>query len=131
FPALDGDLPSIVRAQGVYLYDDRGRQLIDAAGGVGCVTSIGHAVPEVVEAISEQLKTVAFIPWSQFQTESARRLAETIADLTPEGLDAVALLNSGSEVTEGAVKLARQYWLARGRPDKHLIVSRWQGFHGM
>jgi adenosylmethionine-8-amino-7-oxononanoate aminotransferase len=131
FPTLEGDLPTIVRAEGVYLYDDRGRQLIDAAGGVGCVTSIGHAVPEVVEAIAEQLRTVAFVPWSQFQTEPARRLAETIADLTPAGLDAVALFNSGSEITEGAVKLARQYWLARGRADKHLVISRWQGFHGM
>ena len=131
FPALRGDLPEIVRAEGVYLYDERGRRLIDAAGGVGCVTSVGHSVPEVVDAIAAQLRTVAFVPWSQFQTQPARRLAEAIADLTPTGLDAVALLNSGSEVTEGAVKLARQYWLARGRPDKHLIISRWQGFHGM
>ena len=131
FPALGGDLPEIVRAEGVYLYDERGRRLIDAAGGVGCVTSVGHSVPEVVDAIAAQLRTVAFVPWSQFQTQPARRLAEAVADLTPTGLDAVALLNSGSEVTEGAVKLARQYWLARGRPDKHLIISRWQGFHGM
>src|SRR5947209_7293585 len=131
FPALDGELPVIQRAEGIYLFDDRGRRLIDAAGGVGCVTSVGHAVPEIVDAIAEQLRTVAFVPWTQFQSEPARQVADTIAELTPPGLDAVALLNSGSEVTEGAVKLARQYWLARGRPDKHLIVSRWQGFHGM
>ena len=131
FPALGGDLPAIVRAEGVYLYDDAGRQLIDAAGGVGAVTSIGHAVPQVVEAIASQLRTVAFVPWTQFQSEPAQRLAEAVAELTPRGLNAVALFNSGSEVTEGAVKLARQHWLARGRPDKHLVVSRWQGFHGM
>jgi adenosylmethionine-8-amino-7-oxononanoate aminotransferase len=131
FPALGGDLPTIVRAQGIYLYDDAGRPLIDAAGGVGAVTSIGHAVPEVVDAIAEQLRTVAFVPWTQFQTEPAQRLAEAIAETTPRGLNSVALFTGGSEVTEGAVKLARQYWLARGKPDKHLIVSRWQGFHGM
>jgi adenosylmethionine-8-amino-7-oxononanoate aminotransferase len=58
-------------------------------------------------------------------------LAEAIAEATPRGLNAVALFTSGSEVTEGAVKLARQHWLARGKSDKHLVVSRWQGFHGM
>jgi adenosylmethionine-8-amino-7-oxononanoate aminotransferase len=131
FPALGGDLPTIVRAEGIYLFDDRGRRIIDAAGGVGAVTSIGHAVPEVVAAIAEQLQTVAFVPWTQFQTEPARQLAEYVATLTPENLNHVALFNGGSEVTEGAVKLARQYWLARGRADKFLVISRWQGFHGM
>ncbi len=131
FPALDGDLPTIVRAKGVYLYDADGRAIIDAAGGVGAVTSVGHAVPEVVEAITQQLQKVAFVPWTQFQTEPAQKLAEAIAETTPRGLTNVALFTSGSEVTEGAVKLARQYWLARGKSDKYLVVSRWQGFHGM
>jgi len=131
FPALGGDLPTIVRAEGIYLYDDAGRRLIDAAGGVGAVTSIGHGVHEVIDAIAAQLRTVAFVPWTQFQSEPAQRLAEAVAEMTPRGLNGVALFNSGSEVTEGAVKLARQYWLARGKPDKHLVVSRWQGFHGM
>jgi adenosylmethionine-8-amino-7-oxononanoate aminotransferase len=131
FPALGGDLATIVRAEGIYLFDEQGRRIIDAAGGVGAVTSIGHAVPEVVEAIAEQLRTVAFVPWTQFQTEPARELSERVAQITPEGLNHVALFNGGSEVTEGAVKLARQYWLARGRSDKLLVISRWQGFHGM
>src|SRR5712691_259452 len=87
FPALGGDLPTIVRAEGVYLYDDAGRRLIDAAGGVGAVTSIGHAVPEVVEAIANQLRTVAFVPWTQFQTEPTEMLAERIAAITPLGLN--------------------------------------------
>ena len=131
FPALGGDLPTIARAEGIYLYAEDGRPIIDAAGGVGAVTSVGHAVPEIVEAIANQLRTVAFVPWTQFQTDPARELAERVASVTPRGLDHVALFNGGSEVTEGAVKLARQYWLARGRPEKYLVVSRWQGFHGM
>jgi adenosylmethionine-8-amino-7-oxononanoate aminotransferase len=131
YPDLHGELPTIVRAEGVYLYDDTGRKVIDAAGGVGAVTSIGHAVPEVVERIAEQLRTVAFVPWTQFQSEPARELAERIAAIAPSDLNHVALFNGGSEVTEGAVKLARQYWLARKRSDKYLVVSRWQGFHGM
>src|SRR4051794_12071574 len=104
FPSLEGDLPTIVRAKGVYLYDTDGREIIDAAGGVGAVTSIGHAVPEVIEAITRQLQSVAFLPWTQFQSEPAQRLAEAIAEMTPRGLSGVALFTSGSEVTEGAVK---------------------------
>jgi adenosylmethionine-8-amino-7-oxononanoate aminotransferase len=88
-------------------------------------------VPEVVDALTQQLRTVAFVPWTQFQTEPAQRLAEAIAEATPRGLNSVALFTGGSEVTEGAVKLARQHWVARGKPEKYLVVSRWQGFHGM
>jgi adenosylmethionine-8-amino-7-oxononanoate aminotransferase len=131
FPALKGDLPTIVRAEGIYMYDEAGHAVIDAAGGVGCVTSVGHAVPEVVDAISEQMHAVAFLPWTQFQSKPAADLATLIATITPGSLNRVGLFNGGSEVTEGAVKLARSYWLARGRPEKYLTISRWQGFHGM
>ena len=131
FPALRGDLPTIVRAEGIYLYDDDGRAFIDAAGGVGCVTSVGHAVPEVVDAISEQMHAVAFLPWTQFQTKQTADLSDLIASVAPGTLNRVGLFNGGSEVTEGAVKLARAYWLAKGRPEKYMTISRWQGFHGM
>lgn len=131
FPSLRGDLPTIVRAEGIYLYDDDGRAFIDAAGGVGCVTSVGHAVPEVVDAISEQMHAVAFLPWTQFQSKPTADLADLIASVAPGRLNRVGLFNGGSEVTEGAVKLARAYWLAQGRPEKYLTISRWQGFHGM
>src|SRR5260221_159523 len=131
YPAIHGDLPTVVRGEGIYLYDDTGRRFIDAAGGVGCVTAIGHGVAEVVEAVAKQMQTLAFMPWTQFQSPRVRELAERIAEIAPGDLNHVALFNSGSEVTEGAVKLARQYWLARERPDKLLVISRWQGFHGM
>ncbi|MDP8922422.1 MAG: aminotransferase class III-fold pyridoxal phosphate-dependent enzyme [Chloroflexota bacterium] len=131
FPATADDLPTVVRAEGVYLYDADGRAIIDAAGGVGCVTSVGHGNAEVVDAISEQMHAVAFLPWTQFQSPTIRSFADAVAAVAPGSLNRVALFNSGSEVTEGAVKLARQYWLAKGRPEKSLIVARWQGFHGM
>src|SRR3984893_13070008 len=130
FPALQGELPTVVRGEGIYLYDGPGRRFIDAAGGVGCVTAIGHGVAEVADAVAEQLRTLAFTPWTQFQTPRVRELAEQVTNVSPGDLDHLALFNSGSEVTEAAVKLARQYWLARDRPDKFLVISRWQGFHG-
>jgi len=131
FPAINDDLPTIVRGEGIYLYDDAGRRFIDAAGGVGCVTAIGHGVPEVVDAVAAQMQTLAFLPWTQFQSPRVHEFTDRIAQITPGDLNHVAVFNSGSEVTEGAVKLARQYWLASERPEKFLVISRWQGFHGM
>src|SRR5207244_7006841 len=61
FPALGGDLPTIVRAEGIYLYDDAGRAIIDAAGGVGAVTSVGPAVTDMVEAMADSIPHVAFV----------------------------------------------------------------------
>jgi adenosylmethionine-8-amino-7-oxononanoate aminotransferase len=131
FPAIAGDLPTVVRGEGIYLYDDAGRRFIDAAGGVGCVTAVGHGLAEIVEPMAAQLRTLAFAPWTQFQTPAVGELAQRVAEVTPGDLHHVALFNGGSEVTEAAVKLARQYWLARDRSDKFLVISRWQGFHGM
>src|SRR5260370_11047691 len=131
FPAIQGDLPTVVRGEGIYLYDDTGRRFIDAAGGVGCVTAIGHGVAEVVDAVAQQLQTLAFMPWSQFQSPRVAELAERIAEIAPGDLNHVALFNSGSEVTEAAVKLARQYWLARERPHQFLVISRLEGRHCM
>ena len=126
FPAIQGDLPTVVRGEGIYLYDDTGRRFIDAAGGVGCVTAIGHGVAEVADAMAEQLRTLAFTPWSQFQTPRVDELSERIAEVSPSGLDHVVQFNSGSEVTEAAVMLARQYWLgarARGKISGHLALA--------
>jgi adenosylmethionine-8-amino-7-oxononanoate aminotransferase len=131
YPAIQGDLPTVVRGEGIYLYDDTGRRFIDAAGGVGCVTAIGHGVAEVADAVAEQLRTLAFTPWTQFQTPPVADLAERVAEVTPGDLNHVVQFTSGSEVTEAAVKLARQYWQAVSRAEKSLVISRWQGFHGM
>src|SRR4029079_11331894 len=91
FPALKGDLPTIVRAEGIYMYDEDGRAFIDAAGGVGCVTSVGHAVPAVVDAISQQTHALTFLPWTQFQSKPAVDLAALIASITPGSLNRVGL----------------------------------------
>src|SRR5258708_36706046 len=96
FPAIQGDLPTVVRGEGIYLYDDAGRRFIDAAGGVGCVTAIGHGVAEVVDAVARQLQTLPFMPWTQFHSPRVRELAGRIAQIAPGQLDPVALFNSVS-----------------------------------
>ncbi|MBA2451174.1 MAG: aminotransferase class III-fold pyridoxal phosphate-dependent enzyme [Chloroflexi bacterium] len=131
YPAIAGGLPRIERAEGVYLYGPNGERYLDAAGGVGCVTSIGHAVPEVVEAMVEQARKVAFVPFVQYQTAPTLELCDLIASWTPGRLKKVMLVSGGSEVTEAAVRLARQHWVERGESGRFKVITRWQGFHGM
>lgn len=122
--------PIIARAEGIYLYDESGKRYIDGSGGSSAVTSIGHAVPEVVRAMAEQAARVAFVPMHLFTHRPAIELADLIASLAPGTLNRVWFASGGSEATENAVKLARQYHVERGQPGKFLVISRWQSFHG-
>ncbi len=131
YPTVAGGLPRIVRAEGVYLYGANGERYLDAAGGVGCVTSIGHGVPEVVEALADQARKVAFVPFFQFATEPTLELCDLIATWTPGRLKRIMLVSGGSEVTEAAVRLARQHFVERGELSRFKVITRWQGFHGM
>ncbi len=131
YPFVKQHLPIIERAEGVYLYDKEGKRYLDAAGGVGGVTSIGHGVPEVLAAMQEQASKVTFIPFYQFGVESTTRLNDYLAELAPGSLKKAMLFNGGSEATENAVKFARQYHLEKGNQGKFKVICRWQGFHGM
>jgi adenosylmethionine-8-amino-7-oxononanoate aminotransferase len=126
---LKKTFPTIVRGEGVYLYDADGRRYLDAAGGAAVVT-IGHGVREVVRAIAEQAERVAYTYIAQFSNEPLERLAERVIGLAPSGLSKVYFVSGGSEAAETALKLVRQYHLARGNPGKYRIVSRWQAYHG-
>jgi len=121
--------PTIVRGEGVYLYDRDGRRYIDAAGGAAVVT-IGHGVREVVRAMAEQAERVAYTYIAQFSNEPLERLAERITDLAPPGITKAYFVSGGSEAAETALKLVRQYHMLRGKPGKYRIVSRWQAYHG-
>jgi adenosylmethionine-8-amino-7-oxononanoate aminotransferase len=121
--------PTIVRAEGVYLYDAEGRQYLDAAGGAAVVT-VGHGVREVIRAMAEQAERVAYTYIAQFSNEPLQRLADRVIGLAPPGLSKVYFVSGGSEAAETALKLVRQYHLLRGNPGKYRVVSRWQAYHG-
>jgi adenosylmethionine-8-amino-7-oxononanoate aminotransferase len=121
--------PTIVRGEGVYLYDADGRRYLDAAGGAAVVT-IGHGVREVVRAMADQAERVAYTYIAQFTNEPLQRLAERVIALAPAGLSKVYFVSGGSEAAETALKLVRQYHMLRGNPGKYRIVSRWQAYHG-
>jgi adenosylmethionine-8-amino-7-oxononanoate aminotransferase len=120
--------PRITHGKGVYLYDSQGTQYIDGCAGVH-VVSIGHAVPEIVEAMCEQASKVSFT-YGRFITQPQIDLADNIASRTPAGLSRVFFISGGSEATESAMKIARKYHLETGNPQKYRVISRWQSWHG-
>jgi adenosylmethionine-8-amino-7-oxononanoate aminotransferase len=118
------------RGEGVYIWDVDGNRYIDGSAGTSAVVSIGHGVAEIADAMAEQARTLAFAPMHMFTHRPIVELADLLAELAPGTLNKVWLVSGGSEATENAVKLARQYQLERGLPSKHLVISRWESFHG-
>ncbi len=124
--------PRAVRGEGCWLYTEDGKKYLDAAGGAA-VVSIGHGIASVAEAMGAQARRLAFTHTSQFHTEPAEQLAVRLRSLAPSNIrDAgrVYFTSGGSEATETALKLCRQYRLARGEPRRTRIVSRRQSYHG-
>lgn len=129
---LNRTYPVIDRGEGIYLFDTEGKRYIDGSGGSAAVTAIGHGVAEVVQAMTAQASRLAFAPTHAFTTEPIEECARLIAErFAPKGLDRVFFCSSGSEANENAVKMALQYHRERGEPQKQIVISRWQSFHGM
>src|SRR4051812_46651764 len=127
---LDEIYPVIDYGKGVYLFDMEGKKYLDAASGA-VTANLGHGVTEIIEAMQEQAKKVSFVYRSQFTSEAAENLAEKIAKMIPGGLNWSFFVNSGSEATETAMKMAIQYWQERGVRTKTKILSRWVSYHGI
>jgi adenosylmethionine-8-amino-7-oxononanoate aminotransferase len=128
---LNNAYPTIVRGEGIYLFDAAGNRWIDGSGGSAAVTAIGHGVDEVVDVIAAQAKKLAYAPMHVFSTEAIEDCARlVIEEFAPNGLDRVWFVSGGSEATENAVKMALQYQRDRGFASKHIVISRWQSYHG-
>jgi adenosylmethionine-8-amino-7-oxononanoate aminotransferase len=130
FRDLEREYPLIERGEGIYLFDETGKRYIDGASGSAAVTNIGHGVEEVIQAIETACRKLAYCPTHYFANRPAIELAELVATITPPGLDRVWLVSDGSEATENAIKLARQFQIERGQSSKFLVVCRWQAYHG-
>jgi adenosylmethionine-8-amino-7-oxononanoate aminotransferase len=127
---LDRPYPLIDRAEGVWLYDSAGTSYLDAVGGGAMVTSVGHGVPELVEAARAQAAQVSFLYNQQFTTRPQEDLARELLALAPEGFVRVHFVTGGAEANETAVRLARSYHVERGEPGRWRIVSPAQAYHG-
>ena len=121
--------PRMVRGEGVYLFDEDGKRYLDASGGA-MVSNLGHGNPAVAAALHQQAATLDYVSGIQFTQEAVEELAKSLCEIAPRGLDKAFFLSSGSEATEAAMKLARQYWQARGRGQKYKIISRMPSYHG-
>ncbi|MFC4350278.1 aspartate aminotransferase family protein [Fodinicurvata halophila] len=122
--------PEVKSAHGVWLEDTDGNVYLDAVSGGAAVSAIGHGDSRVNDAIAAQLDQVAYAHNSFFTNRPAEELAELLLSEAPEGLSQVLYCSGGSEAIESALKLARQYWVEKGRPQKSRIISRRQSYHG-
>jgi len=121
--------PRAVRGEGVYLYDEAGKKYLDGSGGAA-VTCLGHGHPDVIEAIKAQVDQLAYAHTAFFTNDPQEKLAARLAERFGEAGARVYFVSGGSEANETAIKLARQYWLAKGREKKHMVISREQSYHG-
>jgi adenosylmethionine-8-amino-7-oxononanoate aminotransferase len=122
--------PMIARAQGIYLFDEDGKRYIDGSGGP-LVVNVGHGRPEVIQAMTRQLETAAYVHAIMFTNEPLEQYAAELAQIVSIQEPRFYFLSSGTEVVEGAIKLARQIQMARGEQDRHLVIGRHQSYHGM
>jgi hypothetical protein len=124
--------PAAVRGEGCWIVDGSGRRFLDASGQAA-VVSIGHGVQEIGLAMAEQSGKIAFAHTTQFHSEPAEMLAARVLAIAPRNFQnggRVYFTSGGSEATETAIKLVRQYFLEAGQPSRYRIVARRQSYHG-
>ncbi|MEL6644176.1 MAG: aspartate aminotransferase family protein [Pseudomonadota bacterium] len=122
-------LPTAVKGDGCWIEDADGKRYLDGSGGAA-VSCLGHSDQEVRAAIHAQLDQLAFAHTGFFTSEAAEHLADRLIDAAPQGIERVYLLSGGSEAVEAAIKLARQYVLEIGQPERRHIIARRQSYHG-
>ena len=126
---LRQDFPVAVRGEGVALFDAAGKRYIDASGGAA-VSCLGHGHPDVIAAMHAQLDRLAYAHTSFFTTEVAEQLADNLIANAPDDITQVYFVSGGSEAVEAALKMARQYFVEIGQPQRRHFISRRQSYHG-
>ena len=122
-------VPTAVGGQGCYLVDSTGKQYFDGSGGAA-VSCLGHGDPDIIAAIQHQAEKLAFAHTGFFTSEPAEELADLLISRAPGDLKRVYLVSGGSEATEAALKLARQYHVERQEPQRKHVIARRQSYHG-
>ncbi|KAL7419006.1 hypothetical protein Q5752_006691 [Cryptotrichosporon argae] len=125
----DSPPETAVRAEGAYLWLDDGRKILDACAGAA-VASIGHGDPRVIAAVAKQMSQLSYHHTSRLTNPAAEALGHKLVGHRPGGLSHAVFLSSGSEANESAIKLARQYFVEIGEPQREHIISRNNSYHG-
>ena len=123
------DMPVAVSGKGITLTDSQGKTYLDASGGAA-VSCLGHGHPDVIAAMHRQLDQLAYAHTSFFTTAVAEELADTLIDTAPSGMSNVYFVSGGSEAVEAALKMARQYFVEIGQPQREHFIARRQSYHG-
>ncbi|MCW2919043.1 MAG: aminotransferase class-III [Actinomycetia bacterium] len=124
-----GEVPMIVRGDGAYIYDDKGKRYLDGLAGL-FVVQAGHGRQELAEAAAKQAAELAFFPLWSYAHPKAVELAERLANEAPGDLNRVFFSSGGGESVESAWKLAKQFFKLTGKPTKHKVISRAVAYHG-
>ncbi|KVC43237.1 aspartate aminotransferase family protein [Burkholderia diffusa] len=122
-------LPVAVAGDGIELIDSTGKRYIDACGGAA-VSCLGHSNQRVIDAIKRQVQQLPYAHTSFFTTDVAEELADRLVEAAPAGLEHVYFVSGGSEAIEAALKLARQYFVEKGEPQRRHFIARRQSYHG-
>jgi adenosylmethionine-8-amino-7-oxononanoate aminotransferase len=129
-PWLSDEELVIDHAEGVWIWTQAGKKLLDGFAGLA-VVNIGHGRREIAEALAEQTVRLAYYPTTrQFSNAPAAELAAKLAELTPGDLTYTMFAVSGSEANERSMQIARHYWLATGKSGKYKVISLEGGYHG-
>lgn len=118
-----------VASEGCYIFDDTGKRYLDGSGGAA-VSCLGHGDADVIAAIQNQAQRLAYAHTGFFTSDPAEDLADLLITHAPEGLERVYFVSGGSEAIEAALKLARQYHLENGQPERRHLIARYQSYHG-
>jgi len=121
--------PTAIRGEGCYLFDASGKAYLDGSGGAA-VSCLGHGDADVIAAVQAQAAELSFAHTGFLTSEPAEALAEMLVRHAPGDLSRVYLVSGGSEATEAAVKLARQYFVEIGQPERRHLIARRQSYHG-
>ena len=122
-------LPVAVAGDGIEVIDSTGKRYIDASGGAA-VSCLGHSHRRVIDAIERQARQLAYAHTSFFTTQAAEALAERLVVTAPAGMGHAYFVSGGSEAVEAALKLARQYFVEIGQPERRHFIARRQSYHG-
>ena len=120
----------VERGEGIYLWDTEGQRVLDAMSGLWCV-NVGYGRPELIEAATAQMERLAFYnAFFQTATPPAIELAELLAEVTPPQFEHVFFSGSGSEGNDTVVRMVRRYWDLLGQPERKVLISRNNAYHG-